>query len=81
MHGLDERREVRRFNLTLEILLADRLNTFSHRVDGVEVSISLLRFFSLIATNTRERASAYIHVSISLLRFFSLIGIELACEP
>ena len=40
-----------RFNLTLEILFVDRYRRVAGNVVSVLVSISLLRFFSLIAVN------------------------------
>ena len=66
----------RRFNLTLEILLADRFDFKIVRQIFIRVSISRLRFFSLIGKENRLIVPARKDVSISRLRFFSLIATE-----
>ena len=62
------------FNLTLEILFVDRDWGFTHGDTRRTVSISLLRFFSLIVNCHCIVDLGSGTVSISLLRFFSLIA-------
>ena len=61
------------FNLILEILLFDRLKSVTMCEKIIDVSISFLRFFSLIVEYI-IRSLLGTNVSISFLRFFSLIG-------
>ena len=61
------------FNLTLEILIVDRYFQGRFNPCAIRVSISHLRFLSLIAGNYFD-LSLLISVSISHLRFLSLIG-------
>ena len=63
-----------RFNLTLEILIVDRASRAARYDRAGRVSISLLRFLSLIARMVSYNRIEMVGVSISLLRFLSLIG-------
>ena len=58
-----------RFNLTLEILLADRVESDHERFNELHVSISRLRFFSLIARPEmwRKRRNESFNLTLEIL--------------
>ena len=74
--GHSRHRRADRFNLTLEILIVDRNYTYANaeKARTLLVSISLLRFLSLIGSISEPQKPLSVRVSISLLRFLSLIA-------
>ena len=70
------------FNLRIEILIIDRLSVHRVRFQQSAVSISELRFLSLIG-RPKRRIWAEKQVSISELRFLSLIVLDpdIGIEP